>query len=294
MIINLACGIGITINGPVKTKKPSPLRLLPKGDKGIFLHRYHLDKPGDYPQPFDNGIDMIILDSVSKCFGAVTAVDNVSYTIQKGESFALLGPNGAGKTTIVRMLLDFIKPSSGSITINGLLASDPESRKHIGYVAEQHMIPPYLPGFEYLLRHASLIGLSRKAAEKEVDRVLEMVSMKGQEKKKSAAYSRGMKQRIGLGAALLGQPKLLILDEPVTGLDPIGIRDVRKILENLHDKGVTVILNSHLLSEVEKTCETAAIMYKGKILVKDTINSILKDHETLEDVFFRYIEHEIE
>ncbi|MCD4764619.1 MAG: ATP-binding cassette domain-containing protein [Desulfobacterales bacterium] len=158
----------------------------------------------------------------------------------------------------------------------------------------QHMIPPYLSGFEYLSRHASLIGLSGKDAEKEVDRVLEIVSMKGLERKNSAAYSRGMKQRIALGAALLGQPMLLILDEPITGLDPIGIRDVRKILENLRGKGVTVILNSHLLSEVEKTCETAAIMYKGKILIKDTINAIVKGHETLEDVFVRYIEHENE
>jgi len=234
---------------------------------------------------------MIILDSVTKKFGAFAAVDNVSYKIQKGESFALLGPNGAGKTTIVRMLLGFIRPSSGSIKINGLPASAPESRKHIGYVAEQHMIPPYLSGFEYLSRHASLIGLSGKEAENEVDRVLEIVSMKGPERKKSAAYSNGMRQRIGLGAALLGRPTLLILDEPITGLDPVGIRDVRKILETLRDKGVTVILNSHLLSEVEKTCETAAIMYKGKILIKDTIHTIMKDHETLEDVFFRYIEH---
>ncbi|MBW1867396.1 MAG: ABC transporter ATP-binding protein [Deltaproteobacteria bacterium] len=237
---------------------------------------------------------MIVLDSVTKKFGDLAAVENVSYTIHKGESFALLGPNGAGKTTIVRMLLGFIKPSSGSITINGLPASDPESRKHIGYIAEQHMIPPYLSGFEYLLRHASLIGLPAKDAEKEVDRVLDIVSMKGQERIKSAAYSKGMKQRIGLGAALLGQPTLLILDEPITGLDPIGIRDVRKIIENLRGKGVTVILNSHLLSEVEKTCETAAIMYKGKILIKDTVKAIVKDQETLEDVFVRYIEHENE
>ena len=234
---------------------------------------------------------MIILDSVTKKFGAFAAVDNVSCSIQKGESFALLGPNGAGKTTIVRMLLGFINPTSGGIKIEGLPASDPQSRKHIGYIAEQHKIPPYLSGFEYLSRHASLIGLSGKDAGKEVDRVLEMVSMKGLERKKSAAYSKGMKQRIGLGAALLGQPALLVLDEPITGLDPIGIRDVRKILENLRGKGVTLILNSHILSEVEKTCETAAIMYKGKILIKDTINAIVKDHETLEDVFVRYIEH---
>ena len=235
---------------------------------------------------------MLSLDSVTKKFGALTAVDKVSYTIQKGESFSLLGPNGAGKTTIVRMLLDFIKPSSGSITINGRPASDPEVRKQIGYIAEHHKIPPYLSGFEYLLRHASLIGLSGKDAKKEVDRVLEIVSMKGSERKKSSAYSKGMKQRIGIGAALLGQPTLLIVDEPISGLDPIGIRDVRNILENLRGMGVTVILNSHMLSEVEKTCDTAAIMYKGKILIKGAISEIVKDHETLEDVFARYIEHE--
>jgi ABC-2 type transport system ATP-binding protein len=213
----------------------------------------------------------------------------------KRESFLhCLDQTVPGKTTIARMLLDFIKPSSGSITINGRPASDPESRKHIGYIAEQHMIPPYLSGLEYLTRHASLIGLSGKDAEMEVDRVLEIVAMKGPERKKSATYSKGMKQRIGLGAALLGQPTLLILDEPITGLDPIGIRDVRKILENLRGKGVTVILNSHQLSEVEKTCETAAILHKGKILIKDTISAIVKDHETLEEVFIRYIEHKNE
>jgi ABC-2 type transport system ATP-binding protein len=237
---------------------------------------------------------MITLDSVTKIFGTFTAVDNISYTIEDGDHFALLGPNGAGKTTIVRMLLDFIKPTSGKISINGVPVSDPESRKQVGYLAEQHLIPPYLSGFRYLMRHASLIGLSGKNAVLEVDRVLEMVAMKGDEKQKSVTYSKGMKQRIGIAAAILGHPKLLILDEPVAGLDPIGIREVRKILENLYDKGITVILNSHLLSEVEKTCKTAAIMHKGKILVRDSINAIVKDGETLEDVFIKYIENENE
>jgi len=237
---------------------------------------------------------MISLNSVTKIFGTFTAVDNISYTIEAGDHFALLGPNGAGKTTIVRMLLDFIKPTTGRITISGLPVSDPESRKQIGYLAEQHVIPPYLSGLGYLMRHAALIGLSGKNAAVEVDRVLEMVAMQGEEKKKSVTYSKGMKQRIGLAAAILGHPKLLILDEPIAGLDPIGIRQVRKILENLYDKGITVILNSHLLSEVEKTCKSAAIIYKGKILVRDSIRSIVKDGETLEDVFIKYIENENE
>ena len=232
---------------------------------------------------------MIALNFVTKKFGTTTAVDNITCRVEKGEYFALLGPNGAGKTTVVRMLLGFIKPTFGSITIDGIPASNPEARKQVGYLAENHMIPSYLSGLEYLRRHASLIGIIGKDALMELDRILEMVSMKGREKEKSAAYSKGMKQRIGLAAALLGHPKLLILDEPVAGLDPIGIRDVREILEHLRDDGVTVFLNSHILSEVEKTCRTLAIMDNGKILVKDSLRSIIEEDETLEDVFIRYI-----
>ncbi|MGA2506108.1 MAG: ABC transporter ATP-binding protein [Chitinispirillaceae bacterium] len=234
---------------------------------------------------------MIKLNAVTKKFKSFTAVNSISYTIEKGEYFALLGPNGAGKTTIVRMLLGFIAPTSGSITINGIPVSDPKSRSSLGYLAEQHKIPPYLSGFEYLHRHATLLGITGSRARKEIDRVLELVAMNGSEKKRSSTYSKGMKQRIGLGAALLGSPSLLILDEPVSGLDPIGIRDVRVVLERLRQTGVTVVINSHLLSEVEKTCTSAAILYKGNVLVKDTIQNIVKEGETLEEVFIRYIEN---
>jgi ABC-2 type transport system ATP-binding protein len=233
---------------------------------------------------------MITLTSVTKKFKNFTAVDDVTYSIDEGECFALLGPNGAGKTTIVRMLLGFTQPTSGTVTINGIPASDPESRRNSGYLAELLRIPPYLSGFEYLMRHAALRGFSRTQAVPAVETALETVSMKGFEKKKSATYSKGMKQRIGLAAAILGTPKLLILDEPVSGLDPIGIRDVRRILETMRAGGATIVLNSHLLSEVEKTCTTAGIMYGGKVLVKDSISAIVREGETLEDVFIRYVE----
>jgi len=232
---------------------------------------------------------MIVLDAVTKKFGNMKAVDNVSYHIKKGEFFALLGPNGAGKTTIIRMLLGFIQPTSGSITINGIPSSETRARKNIGYIAEQHMIPPFLSGLEYLLRHASLIGLSGKKARFEVERVVEIVSMTGREKQKSAGYSKGMKQRIGVAGALIGTPELLILDEPVSGLDPMGIRDIRKIIDTLRHHEITIILNSHLLSEVEKTCDTAAIMHKGKIVVKDSIDAIIADGQSLEDVFVKHV-----
>jgi ABC-2 type transport system ATP-binding protein len=231
---------------------------------------------------------MIVLDAVTKKFGDLTAVDTVSYQINKGEFFALLGPNGAGKTTIIKMLLGFIRPTSGSITINGIPSFETKTRKNIGYIAEQHMIPPTLSGVEYLLRHAALIGLGKKAGV-EVERVVEVVSMSGKEKKKSSGYSKGMKQRIGIAAALLGTPELLILDEPVSGLDPMGIRDIRKIIDSLRQDETTIFLNSHLLSEVEKTCDTAAIMHKGKIIIKDSIDAIMSEGESLEDVFVKHI-----
>ncbi len=201
----------------------------------------------------------------------------------------MLGPNGAGKTTIIKLLLGFIQPTSGRITINTAPCSETKTRKSIGYLAEQHMIPPFLSGYQYLFRHASLIGLSGKKARLEVQRVLDLVSMAGREKKKSSGYSKGMKQRIGLAGALLGNPKILILDEPVSGLDPMGIRDIRNIINDLRSEKITIVLNSHLLSEVEKTCDTAAIMHQGSICAKDSINAIVAHGETLEDVFLKHV-----
>ncbi|MCD4742338.1 MAG: ABC transporter ATP-binding protein [Desulfobacteraceae bacterium] len=235
---------------------------------------------------------MIILDNVTKKFGALKAVDQVSFQVNNDEFFALLGPNGAGKTTIIRMLLGFIQPTSGSVLINGIPASQTKARKKFGYVAEQHMIPPYLSGLEYLLRHASLSGLSGKNARIEVERVVEVVSMSGKEKDKSSGYSKGMKQRIGIAAAILNNPELLMLDEPVSGLDPLGIMDVRNVINDLRSSGLTIFLNSHLLSEVEKTCDTIAIMNKGRIVKKDSINSICAHGETLEEVFVNYVTKE--
>ncbi len=233
---------------------------------------------------------MITLKALTKNFGSTTAVDTVSITVEKGEFFALLGPNGAGKTTIVRMLLGFSSPSSGSISINGISSQDSSVRETIGYLAEHHKIPPYLSGNEYLMRHAAMTGLKGDKTRQEVSRILDIVDMSGKANKRSATYSRGMAQRIGLGAAILGNPKLLILDEPISGLDPLGIRGVRNILEKMRKDGVTILLNSHLLSEVEKMCDTAAIMHNGKIVIKDSIDAIVKEHETLEDVFIRIVE----
>lgn len=232
---------------------------------------------------------MIELHEVTKRYGSLTAVDRISFSVAKGEYFSLLGPNGAGKTTLVKMLLDFTRPTSGTLSVNGISSKDPACRTAVGYLAENPRIPPNLTGWQYLHRCAELLGMRRSEATEQSGKIVELIGMKGREHTKASTYSRGMIQRFGLGAALTGNPKLLILDEPTSGLDPIGIREIRQLLESLKHQGMTILLNSHLLSEVEKICDTAAIINSGKLLLKDSISSIIKDGETLEDVFVRLV-----
>ncbi|MGD0168858.1 MAG: ABC transporter ATP-binding protein [Smithella sp.] len=232
---------------------------------------------------------MIELNAATKRYGSLTAVDNVSFSVGAGEYFALLGPNGAGKTTIVKMLLDFTPLSSGSLSLNGFSSTNAASRVAVGYLSENHHIPPYLSGWQYLERCAELLDISPSDAPDQCRRVVGLIGMQGREHTKAETYSKGMIQRFGLGAALIGNPKLLILDEPTSGLDPIGIREIRLILESLKSQPMTIFLNSHLLSEVEKICDNAAIINQGKLLVKDAISSLVKDGDTLEDVFVRFV-----
>ena len=232
---------------------------------------------------------MIELKNVTKRYDSLTAVEDVSFSVKTGEYFALLGPNGAGKTTIVKMLLDFTQPTSGSLSLNGFPSTLAECRQSIGYLAENHHIPPSLSGWHYLLRCAELLNMDRSEAIDRCKRIVELIGMQGRENAKVGTYSKGMIQRFGLGAALMGNPKLLILDEPTSGLDPIGIRELRQLLESFKGQDMTIFLNSHLLSEVEKICDTAAIINRGKLLVKDAISAIVKDGETLEDVFVRLV-----
>lgn len=232
---------------------------------------------------------MIEFHDVAKRYGAVTAVDGVTLSVARGEALALLGPNGAGKTTLVKMLLDFTRPASGTVTVNGMASRQAACRRAVGYLSENHRMPPHLSGWDYLRRCADLAGVPRSETAAHCARIVELVGMRGKEHGKARTYSKGMAQRFGFGGALVGEPKLLVLDEPTAGLDPIGIRETRELLEKLKQQGVTVLLSSHLLSEVEKVCGTAAIIDRGRLLVKGPIPDLVKDGETLEDVFVRVV-----
>jgi ABC-2 type transport system ATP-binding protein len=231
---------------------------------------------------------MIEFHAVTKRYGHVLAVDGFTMSVGHGEYCALLGPNGAGKTTLVKMLLDFTRPTSGAVSVDGVASTDTACRASVGCLAENHRMPPQLTGWQYLRRCAELQGLRGDAPDR-CRRIVEIIGMRGKEHDRAATYSKGMLQRFGLGAALVGDPHLLILDEPTAGLDPIGIRETRQLLETLKKQGITLLLSSHLLSEVEKICDTAAILREGRLLVKDEIAAIVKDGETLEDVFVRFV-----
>jgi len=234
---------------------------------------------------------MLTLDSVTKKYGATLAVDHVCLQVNRGESCALLGPNGAGKTTLVRMILGFTRPSSGTVTLNGLPAANPVARARLGYLAEQLKIPPRLTGLQYLKRSAALLGLSDPTARREIDRVLELCDMRTAAGNRAAGYSKGMRQRIGLAGAILGEPQLVVLDEPTSGLDPFGIRDMRSILDTLQQAGTTIVMNSHVLSEVEKICNAVIFMDHGRVVHQDDVQGIAGRGESLEDVFVRVMEN---
>jgi ABC-2 type transport system ATP-binding protein len=233
---------------------------------------------------------MISFQNVSKRYGATAAVDRVSFSVARGESFALLGPNGAGKTTLIKMLMGFVRQDSGFIAINGVPAGKPRTRAAIGYLEELQRLPPRLSGRRYLERSASMLGMRGSEAAREIDRVLELCAMTAEAGATAATYSKGMRQRIGLAGTLLGKPQLLVLDEPTSGLDPFFIREIRLILDTMHRTGTTLIINSHILSEVEKICDSVAFMQRGRLVLKDRLDALMReDDQSLEDVFMRQL-----
>jgi ABC-2 type transport system ATP-binding protein len=205
----------------------------------------------------------------------VKAVSNLTLRVPVGVKYGLLGPNGAGKTTFVKMLLSAVHPTAGSARIFGKDAHIIEARRPIGYLPENHRFPTYLTGAGMLNFYGALSGLSSYDRRKRIPGMLKLVGLSDWGSVRIKKYSKGMLQRLGLAQALIHHPKLLILDEPTDGVDPAGRREIHDILNRLIAKGVTVFINSHLLSEVESFCEYVAIMRKGKLALEGKISELL-------------------
>ena len=208
---------------------------------------------------------VIQTDGLTKRYGSLVAVDNLTLRVPCGEVFGLLGPNGSGKTTTIGMLLGLVRPSSGTRCLFGLESDGvtPETLRRVGAIVETPTFYPYLSGRANLKYFE---GISRRGSRDEVDRLLELVGLTGRAGSKFRTYSLGMKQRLGLAYALLGDPELLFLDEPTNGMDPAGMAEVRGLISRLGAEGRTILLSSHLLNEVEQVCDSVAILSNGRLI----------------------------
>jgi ABC-2 type transport system ATP-binding protein len=224
----------------------------------------------------------ISTQALSKEFGEKTAVANLTLDVERGEVFGFLGPNGAGKTTAVKMLLGLISPTSGNGEVLGAPLGDYRSREKVGFLPEHFRFHDWLTAEEFLRLHGNLYRVPAKILNPRVVELLELVGLENHADKKLGAFSKGMLQRIGLAQALLNEPDLVFLDEPTSGLDPVGRRLVRDIIRDLSDGGTTVFLNSHLLSEVEITCDRVAFIRQGEVLTTNSLQSLVEGELTVE------------
>src|SRR5437899_2919414 len=216
--------------------------------------------------------------SLTKRYGSgVLAVDSVDMSVRRGEVYGFLGPNGAGKSSDLRMLVGLIRPTSGTATVAGHTPGSPAGLKMIGALIESPGFYPYLSGRENLRVVADLAGVERER----VEEVLDMIELASRAGRKFGTYSTGMKQRLGVAAALLKDPELLILDEPTNGLDPQGMAEMRKLIKDIGQGDRTVLLSSHLLGEVEQICDRVGVISNGHLVTQSTVQELLGEEGVL-------------
>ena len=220
-------------------------------------------------------------DRLTKAYGHTVALRGITVTVAPGEAVGLLGPNGAGKTTTVKILTGLVRPSSGTARLFGRPATDPAARKRLGYLPELFRFPDWMTGHQVVDFHAELAGVSAGDRRRRVAEVLEQVGLGARGQDRVSGYSKGMSQRLGLAQAIVGRPELLLLDEPTSALDPVGRRDVRELVGALKAEGVAVVLNSHLLSEVERVCDRVIVIDKGHVKYSGSLDQLTGDGPTL-------------
>jgi ABC-2 type transport system ATP-binding protein len=212
-----------------------------------------------------------------KRYGQRRAVDDVSLEVARGEVVGLLGPNGAGKTTVIKMLLGLVRPDAGEAMLLGRLATDPTSRARVGYLPELFRYQPWLSATEVVALHVRLSGI--EVSDEDRRACLALVGLADRARDRVGGFSKGMQQRLGLAVALVARPELVVLDEPTSALDPVGRVDVRDIVLELKASGVAVLLNSHLIGEVERVCDRVVILDRGRVAAAGTLAELLGQRE---------------
>jgi len=227
--------------------------------------------------------------AASKRYGNRPALEALDLAIPVGSSWGLLGPNGAGKTTALRLALGFARASAGEVSLQGRSPSDPTARAGLGMLPERLALPARATPAQWLALHAELCGLTRGDTPAAIAAALERTGIADRAHEPIASLSKGLRQRLGFATALLGVPTLLVLDEPGSGLDPLGIRDARGWIESERTRGATVLVCSHQLSEVERSCDHVAILDRGRVVASGALRDLVGPGETLEDVFVRAV-----
>jgi ABC-2 type transport system ATP-binding protein len=232
-----------------------------------------------------NEAPVVIAQGLTKLFkdfwlrDRARAVDGIDFDVRRGEVFGLLGPNGSGKSTTIKMILGLLRKTSGRLAVFQMPPQDVSIKKRIGYLPEESYLYPFLNARETLDYYAKLFQLDYAVRRRRIDELLDMVGLTGVQHRQVREYSKGMQRRIGIAQALINDPELLILDEPTTGLDPIGTRQVKDLITMLGKRGKTIILSSHLLGDVEDCVDRLVILYGGKIRAQGTCDSLLESQE---------------
>jgi ABC-2 type transport system ATP-binding protein len=242
------------------------------------------------------GADAIVVRDLTKVFRNKTAVDHLSFRVARGRFFGFLGPNGAGKSTTIKMLTGLLRPTAGEAAIEGKdLATEPlEIKKIIGVLPEELPLYERLSGEEYLHFAGRMYGLPREETRRRTGELLEFLSLAEDRSKLLVDYSHGMKKKVALAAALIHNPRVLFLDEPLNGIDPVSGRVVTDLLRRMAQKGVTLFFTSHVLDVVERLCDEVAVIDHGRIVAQGTLDEIRQQREvgrdaTLEDVFLKLV-----
>jgi ABC-2 type transport system ATP-binding protein len=221
-------------------------------------------------------VPVIATHDVVKHYGRIEALRGVSLTVEKGEIFGLLGQNGAGKTTLIKILLGITRMTTGEGQLLGQPVGTASARRKVGYLPEDHHLPDYHTGASLLEFYGALLEVPRRERQKRIPQTLETVGLKGRMHYKVRTYSKGMKQRLGIAQALMHEPDVIFLDEPTDGVDPVGRKHIRDLMQSLKAEGKTIFLNSHLLGEVELVCDRVAILDRGEVLRMGDVTTLTK------------------
>ena len=234
-------------------------------------------------------MDIIQIKDISKSYGIEFSLKDINLNVQKGRVFSLLGPNGAGKTTLVKLMLNLMHSDSGTIEINGFNVNDKNSRMGVAFIPEKFSFFPFYTARGVLEFFGKMKGIVGSELNDQVNNALEEFQITDLAERKLKRMSKGQMQRVGLASILIGNNDLIVLDEPFSGLDPIGIRDLKEIIKKLKAQGKTMFINSHILLEMEQICDDFAILNKGQLLFTGAVASVLEKEKSLEDFFYETV-----